>query len=173
MIRPLYSRIVEARTQLAVILPLLFLSPVAYWNYESHPFQILYYNRLIGGLHGAQEARIPESTDYWASSYRKGLEWLNENSPPNSVILVGLAEHVVAIVQEQWLREDITFTLQSQFNFEKRPELETRPVYLMYVTRTTHYKRSPILKSIPHESLPAVFEVKVDGGVAMRIIRLF
>jgi hypothetical protein len=41
---------------------------------QLHPYEYTYYNRLIGGVHGAHQ-RIYE-TEYWATSYREGVQRL-------------------------------------------------------------------------------------------------
>ncbi len=84
-----------------------FVIPVAVSVIAIHPFQIAFWNSLIGGLGGAQQANIPQSSDYWASSYRQGLRWLNENAPPDSLLIVPLAGHTVEIVEPYRVRKDI------------------------------------------------------------------
>jgi hypothetical protein len=42
-----------------------------------HPYQSSYFNLLVGGLAGA-EGRY--ETDYWKSSYKEAMEWLNARS---------------------------------------------------------------------------------------------
>ncbi len=45
-----------------------------------HPYQTVYFNRLIaGGLPGA-EGRF--ETDYWGATHREGIEWLLANASP-------------------------------------------------------------------------------------------
>jgi hypothetical protein len=67
-----------------------------------HPFETAYFSRLVGGLEGAAR-RFPEATDYWGSSYRQGLEWLNRNAEPESALYVSVHPHIVAIVSGHWL----------------------------------------------------------------------
>ncbi len=43
----------------------------------AHPFEITYWNSLVGGFPGAREKNLPQASDYWGMSYRQGLEWLN------------------------------------------------------------------------------------------------
>jgi len=42
---------------------------------ELHPYQCVYFNRLVGGLQGA-DGRY--ETDYWGNSYKEGVEWVIE-----------------------------------------------------------------------------------------------
>ena len=43
-----------------------------------HPYEGLYFNRIVGGLPGAA-GRF--ETDYWGQSYREGVQWLVANPP--------------------------------------------------------------------------------------------
>lgn len=75
----------------------------------SHPFETAYWNVFVGGLSGARARNIPQACDYWAASYRLGLEWIDANVPPRSVLLVPIAGHAVQLVAPLRLRPDITF----------------------------------------------------------------
>jgi len=44
-----------------------------------HPYEYVYFNRLIGGLQGANERF---DTDYYGLSMREGMEWINTNAQP-------------------------------------------------------------------------------------------
>jgi len=39
-----------------------------------HPYQMTYFNSFVGGLRGANENY---ETDYWLTSYREAMEWVN------------------------------------------------------------------------------------------------
>ncbi len=52
----------------------------------THPYETSFFNRLAGGLGGAQEKKIPDAGDYWLTSYREGIHWLNRNAPPRAII---------------------------------------------------------------------------------------
>ena len=79
-----------------------------------HPYQMAYYNELVGGVAGASEKYW---TDYWASSYREAIEWINErarSSPAksftvvvagNPAVLDSIAEYAAANVELVWLRK--------------------------------------------------------------------
>jgi hypothetical protein len=42
-----------------------------------HPYQMTYYNGLVGGVGGASGRY---QTDYWIASYREGMLWINEQA---------------------------------------------------------------------------------------------
>lgn len=46
-----------------------------------HPYQTVYFNRLLGG--GLKSALFNYETDYWGSSYKEGIEWVIKNYKPD------------------------------------------------------------------------------------------
>jgi hypothetical protein len=131
---------VPAKAALAALL----LLPGAWTLVRTHPFQIAYWNAFAGGTAGAYAKNLPQAGDYWGMSYRLGLEWLNDNAPPDSALAVPVVEHAVRLVAAERLREDI-FLLPVTTPFSPRiaPErlartrelARQRPVYVMFVER--------------------------------------
>jgi hypothetical protein len=78
----------------ATVFLLIQVSPVVIDMTALHPYQYVYFNRSYGGLkvaHGKQE------TDYLAASLDEAREWLKQNAPANSPLLVaGLTGEFVA-----------------------------------------------------------------------------
>ena len=64
---------------------LLVCAPAFFSIARLHPFEYVYYNSLIGGVDGA--ARRFE-TDYWGTSFKEAMEYLNETAPEQARILV-------------------------------------------------------------------------------------
>lgn len=52
---------------------------------QLHPYEYIYYNALTGGVEGAYR-EYP--LDYWLTSYQHVAEWVDDNIPPDSTILV-------------------------------------------------------------------------------------
>lgn len=99
-----------------------------------YPYLHLYYNQFTGGLSGARERFLGrEATDYWAGSYRPGMEWLNENAPPNSKLVVLVAGWVAEIEAPVLLRPDI----QIVQSMPDGPEMQAskEPYYIMFILR--------------------------------------
>jgi hypothetical protein len=48
-----------------------------------HPYQVVFFNRLAGGIHGAS-TRF--ELDYWGVSLKEAAEWMNKNLPEGSRI---------------------------------------------------------------------------------------
>ena len=111
---------------------------------RTHPFQIAYWNALIGGHGGAVERRMAQAGDYWGESYRQGLRWLDENAVEGAALAVPIAEHAVRLVAPLWLRRDIellplTSPEEAQIDPARLEYLAQvaaeRPVYVMFVPR--------------------------------------
>ena len=110
----------------------------------SHPFQLAYWNGLVGGLGGAQAKEMPQAGDYWGLSYRQGLRWLNEHAPDDALLAVPVVEHAVRLVAPQRLRSDIALLpITTPFSPRIPPErlqltrqaALDRPLYVMFVER--------------------------------------
>lgn len=158
------------RPWIGAAMVLLWLAPVIRWNVVNHPHQLVFYNGLVGGLGGAQARGIVGATDYWGSSYRAGLEWINEHAERDAVLMVGVAQKVVFLVRETWLRPDIRLAKIERFStWVPRARGEGRTVYLMTITREDWYPE-PLRNSRPGDQ--TVHEIRVDGGVILRILRI-
>ena len=72
-----------------------------------HPYQITYFNELVGGIKGAF-GRF--DLDYWGTSQKQAMVWLNENAPVGSKIYVVMAADVAAKYLRPDLREQLNTT---------------------------------------------------------------
>jgi len=100
-------------------------------------YQYIYFNSIYGGLPGGKRIFGPdEATDYWGSSYREGMKWLNENAENDAKLYVPVAGHIVNLVESIWLRDDI-----QMINLEEYNEIVGlgKPVYIMFITRPSFY----------------------------------
>jgi hypothetical protein len=104
----------------------------------------MYWNRLAGGPAGARAKHIPQWGDYWAVSYRTGMEWLNAHAEKGSAVVVPVAEHVVQLTEPFWLRADLQVPKYAPPNAPTRDirrlqfamaVSQTRAVYVMFVPR--------------------------------------
>jgi len=71
-----------------------------------HPFQISYYNELVGGIRGAFGKY---DIDYWGGPQKKAVEWLNVNAPKDSNVHVVMAADVAGT----YLRSDLRAKLNT------------------------------------------------------------
>ena len=114
---------------------------------HHHPYQYIYYNRLVGGVNGAYRQY---ELDYWATSYREATLYLNAEAPLNSKVLVVGPRRIFM----NYAREDLN---QEWFTIE---DLEDTidPVYVIISTRY-----NDDLTQFPDAEV--VYRVSRDGGV--------
>lgn len=65
-----------------------------------HPYQITYFNELVGGIRGAYGKY---DLDYWGTSQKKAILWLNDHAPKGSTVNIVMA----ADVASRYLRADL------------------------------------------------------------------
>jgi hypothetical protein len=71
----------------------------AIWvDVRLHPHQTTYLNRWRG-------AQAP--VDYWGSSYREAIEWVNLHSEPKASVVAPVAPWLVEIAAPAWFRPDL------------------------------------------------------------------
>jgi hypothetical protein len=69
-----------------VLILFLILLPGLYANVTLYPYQYIYYNQLVGGVHGAY--RVFE-LDYWDLAFKEGQSYINQTADANANIFVG------------------------------------------------------------------------------------
>ena len=69
-----------------------------------HPYQITYFNELVGGAKGAVGKY---DLDYWGTSQKAAVLWINEHAPQNAKVHIVMA----AAVAGQYLRPDLLANL--------------------------------------------------------------
>ncbi|MCH7662815.1 MAG: hypothetical protein IH859_02980, partial [Chloroflexi bacterium] len=57
------------------------ITPGVYSSIKLHPYEYIYYNRFVRGLEGAFRNY---ELDYWATSYKEAMEYVNQISEPNA-----------------------------------------------------------------------------------------
>jgi hypothetical protein len=142
----------------------LLIANTAFIFIKFNPYPHLYYNTLLGGLPGARLAfGSHESSDYWATSYRLGQDWLSKNALPNSSLTVPIAPWTVELSANLWLHKDITL-LPGKIGLEA---LETKtPLYVMFITRENFYNE---LATYCVNNLKPVYQVLVDQTAVAEI----
>lgn len=118
-----------------------------------HPHQYVYFNRLIGGLEGAEESY---STDYYGETYKEALE--------------GMAKKLWAEDPDEYLRS--VYTIEGCIGegriryyltgaFRNRAGSKDRLDFWVGYTRQKCHLR--------HEDAPVYFEVRRQGGLLNRV----
>lgn len=54
-----------------------------FWNYNLHPYQVVFFNSLVGGERGGSKLF---DFDYWGASYKEAAEWLESHAEPGSLV---------------------------------------------------------------------------------------
>lgn len=80
---------------------------LSYQVFSYHPFQTSYYNEIVGGVKGANQQF---DIEFWASSYKKALHYLNANAPINSKVTIPMAPDIGKL----YLRNDLITKLNEQ-----------------------------------------------------------
>jgi len=151
--------------------------PFATWfvtMVRIHPYEVAYYNFLVGGTRGAS-ARWADATDYWGSSYRDGIKWLNENAETGATVVAPVGGYVLASVRRMWLRKDIalvvmpyTEKISAEEFISAFPADERSKLYVIYITKRGWYNR--FARDVDAQ-WREIFSIKVDGAPILKIMK--
>ena len=153
----------EMKIQFRRIVPILatiVILTTGFLNYKMYfPYTYIYYNQFVGGLPGAGHFFSGnDATDYWAVSYREGLEWIDSHSEKDAKLYVPVAGWLVEIPRRIWLRPDIELIPEEESDSIFS---DTNHVYLMFINRPGYY--NDIVKRILSEGNQPVFIRTVAG----------
>ena len=144
-----------------------------------HPYELAYYNILIGGPRGAKAAGM-ETTYFWDSATTEVLDWMNDNLPWNSTVLIYPPPNVRTFAWEQrWgrLRPDLRFlNLDPPHTAERLGLMAGRdPCFLLFQMRQGLYMprsgKSPNVFARLADA-PARYEL-VPPRVGVRLLAIF
>lgn len=136
----------------------------AWANLSYHPFQYLYFNRLVGGMDGAAQVfGEDEATDYWASSYRKGMAWLSAHAEMGAAVYVPVAGWLPGLTRALYLRPDIRVLTRAD---AAQVAGADTPYYLMTITRPFYY--DDLTRAVT-QNQPPVYQIQVDGRAVLVI----
>jgi hypothetical protein len=122
-------------------------APGIYACIQLHPYEYIYYNSLIGGVSGAN--RKFES-DYWATSFQKSIQYINENAEPGATIAMALGSRQVVA---DYVRPDLSIGVTNNL---KVPQ--DRSYYLLSSTRANN--------DLAYcQNIGIVFAVQRDGAL--------
>ena len=136
------SKALSRRLRAGVLLAAL--APSVWAVLATHPFQLAYWNVFAGGYAGARARGLPQAGDYWGTSYRLGLSWLNEHAPQDALVAVPVIEHAVRLVAPERLRPDLVLLpVTTPYSPRIAPDrlrltrqaARKRPLYVMFVER--------------------------------------
>jgi hypothetical protein len=139
--------------RLVFVLAILLLAlPGVYWDVQLHPYEYIYYNKLVGGPQGAFRRF---EMDYWATSYKQATEYLNRVAPEKSLVSVWGPEQVV----DTYARSDLD--IEEYYEDDKAPP--PLPNYAIISTRNEKDKTI-------FPDAPVIFAVTRDG-VTLSVVK--
>lgn len=128
----------------------------AWWMWNAHPFQNVYFNRLAGPEVGSRF-----ELDYWALANRRGLEYVLATDP-DEVVTVAAASFMPLATAENML----------PLEQRRRIELTAAPEAARYVFTNYRLVRDPAAQrkalAVGHD---LYYEIKVDGEPILTIYR--
>jgi hypothetical protein len=147
----------QAKLIVAIFLLVLFQPALDLLIY--HPYQLSYYNRLVGGIRGAYQRGL-EVTYFMEALTPEFLRFLNKELPPNSVINASVSNFMLNFYQkENRLRRDIRITDSGDFDYYI---LLTRQTVLSQADRLLIYNNPRPYTSILLDGVPLVSVYKVE-----------
>ena len=81
-----WSSIAHGPTKLTVLLGMFLLLPGVVGIARTYPYELSYYNALVGGLAGAYRRGLEPT--YWGETYLSALPFLNAHAPPGAMVYV-------------------------------------------------------------------------------------
>lgn len=128
---------------------------------KMHPFQNVYFNRLMGGLKGAAERDFSGYGNSYGSVTVQGIDWLNKNAIPNATLALvsGNAQNI----SRASLREDIEFSNGSRSGYNLKGE------YLMLSVVGQDIFENTFRYKYLDKFLEPVYDLKVDGISLLKI----
>jgi hypothetical protein len=113
--------------------------------WRLHPYEYIYFNEGIGGVRGAFRRY---ELDYWATSYRAAMAYVNNQASPDAWIAVGSARELF----DDYARGDLHLAPE-----DYDPTRDPGPEFAVTTTRA-----NGDLAFFPEA--PVVFRVEVDGA---------
>jgi 4-amino-4-deoxy-L-arabinose transferase-like glycosyltransferase len=131
---------------------------------QSNPFELSYYNSLIGGLRGADQAGL-ELTYYLEALNGPTLRWMNENLPEGASVSLLPAWYLLLQTYQRkgLLRPDLRIVLNSPNG--QRVDLEQAQFVVLE-------RRRSLLDDDAFFSGKEVWRVEHEGVPLLRIVRL-
>jgi len=112
---------------------------------QIHPYNLYYYNEVIGGMGGAYHY---VEVGYWGQEFREGVEWLNEHAEEGARVAILPTDKM----GRRYLRDDLILVKETQ-----------DPDYAIHVTKTAFE---------PFKDKEVIYIVEVDGAPLLKVKRV-
>jgi hypothetical protein len=120
--------------------------------YALHPYEYVYFNRLVAGGQATASARF--ETDYWGLSYKEGLEWLREHYPRDAG-RVTVANCSIGFLTAYWIRKDPELAARFVVSL---PYANPPPRILLATTRfKCHQRGGRVLHIVTRKDVPLLY----------------
>ncbi len=135
--------------------------PGIYAGIQLHPYEYIYYNSLIGGVPGAYRKF---ELDYWATSFQKSIQYINENAEPGTTIAMSIGSRQVV---QQYARPDLLIGITNSLNVP-----QDRPYFILSSTRAnqdlTYCQKIKIVYAVQREGALLSYVKQVTPGQTCR-----
>jgi hypothetical protein len=169
------------KKQLGAFGLVLILVPTVYPVYKTHPYEILYFNNLVGGLRGGKE-KFLYAFDYWQTSLRELIIWLNKNALANSKItLVNFYDYNVmepVLLKKDLqkvilkpIQEPITLTFSNQPSFHGMIKKYNFRGYVLALEKEISTDEFPNILKLDKNLKPA-YSIIIDNATIAKIYRI-
>ncbi len=118
---------------------------------QLHPYEYIYYNSFIGGVPGAQ-GRF--ELEYWATSYRAAMNYVNSVAPANGKIFVAGPSYIAAI----YARHDLRIYMDIDMNTQV---FDYAIITTRYGVNQTDFPNAPVVYAIEREGVPLTVIKKI------------
>lgn len=156
--------------QLRAALLIAMILPGIYANINLYPYEYIYYNNLIGGVRGAYRKF---ELDYWNISFRESMDYIDEEVPQGTKIIVIGASHVakeyarpdlsIGVLTEQYARPDLSI-----FVLDKTSLSKGSYSFILASTRSnedlTRYTTSDVVFTVKRNDSVLAYVKKINYG---------
>lgn len=132
-------------------------APGIYSIAQLYPYEYVYYNSLVGGVRGAYRNF---ELDYWDTSFREAMAYLNKNAEPGSRVMV-LGSSTQAA--RQFVRAHLVVT-----GLQRVTKADTQPYYLLASTRRNgdldHCRKAEVVAAVERDGAVLSVIRKINAG---------
>jgi hypothetical protein len=122
---------------------------------QLHPYQGIYFNRLIAG--GLQQASQRYETDYWGMTYREGAEWVIKNYHPQVEEKIRVASCSTPFIAGYYF--DQSEEAKQRFDYVAQNE---KPRIFIATTKCHRKRRGNILYTVERQGTLLLYVLETE-----------
>jgi len=125
---------------------------------QLHPYQYVYFNRMVAG--GTRAASENFETDYWGAAYKEGVEWVINHAPTHPAQKIRVANCEQSFLISYFLER--TEDLRRRFVVVKPDE---KPDIYLGITRwrCDRAMEGRVIYTVQRKGTPLLFVFEVQG----------